>query len=80
MVVISSASPGARESISVAIPFDHLRKRRAVVQKANVSHGKIMTDMMVRRRGLPSVRRLRTSNKRRAVHGVVQMSTARKKK
>jgi hypothetical protein len=32
-------SPAAREPISVAIPFDLLRKRGAVMQMANVGHG-----------------------------------------
>jgi hypothetical protein len=31
------SSPAAREPISVAIAFDHLRKKGAMVQKANVS-------------------------------------------
>jgi hypothetical protein len=43
---------------SVAIPFDLLRKKEAMMRKANVGHGKIQMDMVVRRRELPCVRRL----------------------
>jgi hypothetical protein len=35
-----TSNPAAREPIFVAILFDLLRKRRVMVQKANVSHGK----------------------------------------
>jgi hypothetical protein len=34
------SSPADREPISVAIPFDHLRRKEAMMQQANVSHGK----------------------------------------
>ncbi|SAM03212.1 hypothetical protein [Absidia glauca] len=37
-------SPGVREPISVAISFDLLRKKRAMMQKASGSHGMTMTD------------------------------------
>ncbi|SAM08444.1 hypothetical protein [Absidia glauca] len=50
------SSPGAREPLSVAASFDLPRKRRVLMQIANVSHGKIM-DKMVRRRELPCARR-----------------------
>ncbi|SAM06028.1 hypothetical protein [Absidia glauca] len=46
------SSPAAREAISVAIPSDQLRKKGAMMQKANVSHGKPKMDMMVRRRNV----------------------------
>jgi hypothetical protein len=45
-------SRGTRESTSVATPFDHLRKKGAMMQKANVSHGKTMMDTMLRMREL----------------------------
>jgi hypothetical protein len=38
------SSPGAREPISVAIPFAHLRKNGAIMQKVNVSHGESKMD------------------------------------
>jgi hypothetical protein len=41
--------PVARESISVAIPFDFLKKKEAMMQKANVSYGKTKMDKIVRR-------------------------------
>jgi hypothetical protein len=54
------SSPGAREPISVVIRFDCLRKKEAMMQKANVSHGQTKVEKMVRRRELPSIRRLRS--------------------
>jgi hypothetical protein len=42
--------PGARELVSVAIPFDQLRKRGVRMKDVNVSHGKTKMDKMVRRR------------------------------
>jgi hypothetical protein len=50
------SSPDFREPISVAVPFDLLR-RGAMMQKVNVGHGRIKMDNMVRRRELPCVRR-----------------------
>jgi hypothetical protein len=50
---------GAREPISVVIPFDLSRKKEAVVQKANVSQGKAKMDKKVRRKELPCIYRLR---------------------
>jgi hypothetical protein len=66
--------------ISVAIPFDHLRKKRAMMQKANVSHGKTMMDKMVRRRDLPCVGRFRPLYRVRFVRGTMTMPMERKKK
>jgi hypothetical protein len=54
-------------------------KKVAVVQKTNISHGKIMMDIMVRRRELPCVRRLRGLYSGRVVRGVVSMSMQKKK-
>jgi hypothetical protein len=51
-----SILPGAREPISVVIPFDLQRKKRAIMQKANVGHGKKKVDL-VRRKELPCFRR-----------------------
>jgi hypothetical protein len=50
-------SPAAREPISVAMSFYLLRKRGAIMQKANVDHGKTKMDKTVRGRELPWVRR-----------------------
>jgi hypothetical protein len=69
----------AREPISIAIPFDLLRKEGAMMQKANVSHGKIKMDKMVRGRDLPWVRRSRSLYRGRVVRGAVIMSMERKK-
>jgi hypothetical protein len=52
-----SMSPDAGEPISVAISFDLLREKRAMMQKANFRYGKTKMDMMVRLRELPCVRR-----------------------
>jgi hypothetical protein len=52
------SSPDVREPISVVIPLDHLRKKGAMMQKANISHGKTKIDKMEGRRELPCVRRL----------------------
>jgi hypothetical protein len=43
------SSPDDRKPISVAIPFDHLRNKEAMVQKANVSHGETKMDTKMRR-------------------------------
>ncbi|SAM02629.1 hypothetical protein [Absidia glauca] len=51
------SNPAARQTISVVIPIDMLSKRRAMMQKANVSHGKPKMDETVRRSELPCVRR-----------------------
>jgi hypothetical protein len=53
-----SPCPGTREPISVAIPFDLLRKKRAIRQKANDSNGKTKMDKRARRRELPCACRL----------------------
>jgi hypothetical protein len=37
---VCTSSPAAIEHISDAISFDHPRKKGAMMQKANVSHGK----------------------------------------
>jgi hypothetical protein len=78
-LTICPSSTGAREPISVVIPFDLLRKKEAMMQKAIVSFGKAM-DKTVRRRRLPWVRRLRMLNRERAVCGAVLMLLERKKK
>jgi hypothetical protein len=44
------SNPGAREPIFVAILLNLLRKRRVMMQKANVSHGKPKMDKMAGRR------------------------------
>jgi hypothetical protein len=44
------SSPAARESISVAIPIDLLRKRRVMFRDVDVSQGKRKKDKMVRGR------------------------------
>jgi hypothetical protein len=54
---LAIVSSGAREPISVAITFDHLRKKGTMMQKVNVSHGKPKMDKMVGRRELPCFRR-----------------------
>jgi hypothetical protein len=51
------SSPTVKESISIAIPFDLPRKKGAMKQKANFSHGKPKMDKKVRKKELPSVRR-----------------------
>jgi hypothetical protein len=38
------SSPGAREPISVVVPFDLLGKREAMMQKVNFGHGKTNMD------------------------------------
>jgi hypothetical protein len=50
------------------------------MQKANVSHGKTKMDKMVRRSGLPCVRRSWSLYRRRVVHAELLMSLKRKKK
>jgi hypothetical protein len=42
------SSPGTREPISVAIPFDQLGKKGALMQKVNVSPGKTKMDKNMR--------------------------------
>jgi hypothetical protein len=69
-----SASTGAREPISVAIPFDLSRKKGAMMQKASVSRGKAKMDKLERRRELPCVRRSRLLYNGRVVRTVVPMS------
>jgi hypothetical protein len=54
------SSPGARKPISVTIPVDLLGKKRTMIQKAIVSHGKTKMGTMVRRGKLPYVRRSRS--------------------
>jgi hypothetical protein len=47
--------PAAREPMSIAISFDRLRKKEAMMQKANVSHGSAMKAEILRRREFPCV-------------------------
>jgi hypothetical protein len=49
-----SLRPGARE------PISHSKKKGAMMQKANVSHGKAKMDKRERGRELPCVRRSRS--------------------
>jgi hypothetical protein len=65
------SSRGVGESISVAIPSDHIRKKGVMMTKANVSHCEAKMDKMMRRRGLPCVRRSSALYKGRAVRGAV---------
>jgi hypothetical protein len=53
------SSPVAREPVSVAISSDPLKKKEAMMPKANVSQGKLKMDKRVRRRELPYVRHSR---------------------
>jgi hypothetical protein len=55
------------------------RKRRAFMQKTNVSHGSTKMDKMVRRRGLHCVRRWGPLYKGRVIRGTVLMSMKIKK-
>jgi hypothetical protein len=73
------SSPANREPIFVAIPFDLLRKRRAMMQQANVSQGKTKMDKIVRRIGLPCVCRSSTLHRGQVVRGDEKMSMERKK-
>jgi hypothetical protein len=66
--------PNARKPISIAISFDLLRKKVAIVQKVNVSHGKTKMDKTVRGRELPCVRHWRSLYKGRFVVCAVPMS------
>jgi hypothetical protein len=50
-----SSSPGARKSVSIAIPFDHLRKKVAVMQKANVSKDVTEVNSIERMAEVPGV-------------------------
>jgi hypothetical protein len=50
------SSPAAREPISVAISFDLLRLKEAMMQKANVSYSMTKMDKIMRRKELPCVR------------------------
>ncbi|SAM00670.1 hypothetical protein [Absidia glauca] len=75
----TSIHPGARKPISVAIPFDHPRKKVAMMQNANVSHGKQQAGKKERRKDLPCVRRLRSLYRGRIVRGGMIMSMERKK-
>jgi hypothetical protein len=49
-----------------------------MLQKTNVSQGKTKMDKIVRRRGLPCVRRLRSLYSVQVVHDAVQMLLERK--
>jgi hypothetical protein len=73
------SSPGAREPTSVAISIDPLRKKGAMMPKANVSQGKTKMDKLVRRRELPYVRHSKKLYRKRVVCGVMLMSKERKK-
>jgi hypothetical protein len=44
------SSFAVREPITVVIPFNQLRKKGAMMQKVNVSPGKIKMDKMARKR------------------------------
>jgi hypothetical protein len=44
------SSPAASEPIFVVNPFDHLRKKGAMMQKVNVSHGKAKMDKVMTKR------------------------------
>jgi hypothetical protein len=46
-----------------------MKKKGAMMQKVNVSHGKLKMDKMVRRRGLPCVRRSKSLHRERVVGG-----------
>jgi hypothetical protein len=72
------SSPGAREPISAAIPFDLLRKQEVMVQKANVDLGKTKMDGVVRMRVTPHSP-LKFSYRGRVVHSVALLSMERKK-
>jgi hypothetical protein len=74
-----ASSPCVREPISIAIPFGLLRKKRAMMQKANVSHGKVKMDKVVRRRELPCIRRLKYLHRVQDVRCEVTMLFERKK-
>jgi hypothetical protein len=74
------SSPGFREPISVAIPSDLLKKNGALMQNANVSHGKPKMNKGVSRRELPYNRRLMPLYRGRVVRGAALMSVERKKK
>jgi hypothetical protein len=73
------SSPDAREPISFVNPFDHLRKKEAMVQKANVSHVKTKMGKLVRMRGLPCVRRSSPLYSGRMVRDAVITSLEKKK-
>jgi hypothetical protein len=62
----------------IAIPFDHVRKKKAMMQKANVSHGNTMMDEVVRRE-LYCICRLWLLYKGQVVYSEVPMSMERKK-
>jgi hypothetical protein len=49
----SRSSPAVREPISIATLTNLPRKKRAMMQKANVSHGETKMDRMERRKELP---------------------------
>jgi hypothetical protein len=66
-------------SIVFVIQFDHPSKKRAVMQKANVSHGKSKMDKLARRRELPCIRRLVSSYRGRVVRSAVLMLKEKKK-
>jgi hypothetical protein len=79
MVTTVPSRPGVRKPIPVVIPFDHLRIKGAMMQKANVGHDKPKMDKAVRRGALPCIRRSRSLYKRRVARGAVLMSIERKK-
>jgi hypothetical protein len=54
-LVTRPSSHGAREPVSVVLPFDNSRKKKGNGAKGNVSHGKAKMDKIVRRRELPFV-------------------------
>jgi hypothetical protein len=74
-----TSSPGAREPISVVIPFDHPRQKGALKQKGNVGPGKSMMVTMARRRELPGVRRSSLLHRVRFGRGTVLTAMERKK-
>jgi hypothetical protein len=56
-----------------------LRKKGALMQSANVSHGKTKMNKMVKRGELPCVHRLRSLYRERVGLGAMPMSMERKK-
>jgi hypothetical protein len=76
-VIICPSISATRELISVVIPFDRLRKKEAMMQKVNVSHGKPRMDKALRRKALPSIRRVRSLHSRQVVRGAMLLSMER---
>jgi hypothetical protein len=56
-LITCPSNPGARGFLFVVIPFDHLRKKGAMMQQANVSHGGRKKNKTLKKGGLPCVRR-----------------------